>query len=82
MDINLNSYTAILEGVKTIIATNEHLTRSQMASLAAVATHAPVIVCCYYIGHLLGFDDNLNEKINNLVIFYKYDTINGIEDWK
>lgn len=52
----------------------------------AVACNCPVIVCCYYYAEALGHMPQETERqIENLMKFYKYDTIQGIDslkEWK
>jgi hypothetical protein len=46
----------------------------------AVACNCPVIVCCYYYAESLGYmPEETKRQIDNLMNFYKYDTIEGID---
>ena len=81
MTINLNDYKVILNSIKAILENNPNNSYSKLASECAVATQAPVIVCCYYIAHLVGINPEIQNLIDRLVVFYKYDKIYGVEDW-
>jgi hypothetical protein len=49
----------------------------------AVACNCPVIVCCYYYAEALGYmPEETKNQINNLMIFYNYNNIEGIETLK
>lgn len=46
----------------------------------AVACNCPVIVCCYYYAEALGhMPEETKRQINNLMDFYKYEFIEGID---
>lgn len=81
MSLDLRLYRAVIPGLKNIIASHQSSKKSEIASIAAIATNAPIVVCCYYIGFITGFDDELNSTINNLVSFYRYDKIEGIDEF-
>jgi hypothetical protein len=49
----------------------------------AVACNCPVIVCCYYYAEALGYmPEETKNQINNLMIFYNYNYVEGIETLK
>lgn len=49
----------------------------------AVACNCPVIVCCYYYAECLGhMPEETKKQIENLMEFYKYETVLGIETLK
>lgn len=82
MNLDLRLYKATIPGIRNIIASHPSSKKSEIASIAAIATNAPIVVCCYYIGFIMGFDEELNNTINSLVSFYKYDIIEGIEGFE
>jgi hypothetical protein len=49
----------------------------------AVACNCPVIVCCYYYAEALGhMPEETKRQISNLMDFYKYEFIEGIDSLK
>jgi hypothetical protein len=57
--------------------------RYQAISMLAVATHAPVIVVCCYLGELYGFWPELKALLKRLMEFYKVDEVTNVKgDYK
>jgi hypothetical protein len=44
-------------------------------SMLSISTGCPIVVVCYFIGELYGFDTELINRINRLEKFYKVDKI-------
>ena len=86
MKIELHKYTNIRPTVKSMIENNFNRDHVDLVANIAVACNCPVIVCCYYYAEALGhMPEETKNQINNLMEFYKYDTIKGIEtlkEWK
>lgn len=53
---------------------------SETASLMACASHTPVIVCCFYIGEIDGWSEDILESIQRLINFYGYKEIENIPE--
>lgn len=63
-----------------MIENNQNRGHVDLVANMAVACNCPVIVCCYYYAESLGFmPEETKNQINNLIVFYNYGSIEGIE---
>jgi hypothetical protein len=76
MKITLSNYSNITPTVKSVCLNNASKPHKEMVSLIAVASYAPVIVACYYYIEHLGYTPpEVQEQIDSLMAFYKYEEI-------
>jgi hypothetical protein len=80
MKINLNNYKNSLKAVELYLSSNKTMSISDKITVLAVSTHMPLIVCAYYVAKIEGFNKEIHDKINQLMSFYKYDEIIGVEE--
>lgn len=79
MKLDLNRYTASLPIVKRVVELNPNMSSSDLISQVSIATGCPVVVSGYFIAEARGMDEELEQKIKDLISFYKYDSIIMLE---
>lgn len=77
MTIDLNKYRVNIPVIKAWIKQKHGQNPIDFASELAVATNVPIIVVFHYIGEIIGFSDELNDKIEKLKKFYGITKIIG-----
>lgn len=82
MIVDLNLYKNSYQSVVNVCVNNENVPHEQLISLISVATHMPVIVCCYYYCKYLGYmPEEVKNNIESIEKFYRYSEIKGKEDF-
>lgn len=81
MIIDLNLYKANLPFVKRMIEENPYYTDRALINTIASVTHVHLVVIAYYVAHYKGMNKEIEDMINELKIYYKYDAIEGIADY-
>lgn len=80
MKINVMMYRANLSALRAYHQANSNLSLSDLITNFSVSTHIPLIVCAFYMAKIKGMDEEISQKIETLMKFYKYDEIVGVEE--
>lgn len=78
-DVDVNKYRVNKEGILKLIESSNY-DRFRAISVAAVASHVPVIAVACFVGEKYGFDDELKDFIKKLVQFYDIENIENVEE--
>jgi len=80
MKIDLMAYRMNLPALRAYQKANANLSLSDLITNFSVSTHIPLIVCAFYVAKIKGMDEEMQEMINRLMQFYKYDEIVNVDE--
>lgn len=75
MNIKLGIYRNNVDFLNMLWDRDPTQTVNDFVSRAALATGVPCIVVAHYLGEHIGFTDDVNKKIKNLMEFYGYENV-------
>lgn len=77
MTLNPQDYIVQKKFIKSFIDSRPHFNYSRNLSEIAIATNTHIVVVSYFIGEILGFNDEIHDKIKRDMEFYGIKTVIG-----
>lgn len=71
MILNCDDYRISFKDVTMLLGMKPLEERFDHIGMVAVVTNVPIIVVCHYFGEVSGYNNQLNDFIAELCIFYK-----------
>lgn len=78
MTLDANKYRINVPSIKLMLADKSPQERYEFIGNLAIATGVPIIIVCYYVGELYGFDIQLYAFIERLKKFYNVTEVLGV----
>ena len=75
MKITLSHYRNCFPAIERFVNNHKDLSANELVNRSNGMTSAPLIVCAYFIKELIPDNTELDDIIQSLMEFYKYDSV-------